>query len=56
MSLKIPPPPALLILSSRYNYGVKHNLKQAGKYAVTTVLVLVFYTGSGQHTQGRWKF
>lgn len=34
-------PPALLILSSRYNYGVKHNLKQAGKYAVTTVLVLV---------------
>lgn len=37
-----PPPPALLILSSWYNYGVKHNLKQAGKYAVTTVLVHVF--------------
>lgn len=37
-----PPPLALLILSSQYNYGAKPNLKQAGKYAVTTVLVLVF--------------
>lgn len=37
-----PPPPALLILSPWYDYGANYNLKQTGKYAVTTVLVLVF--------------